>query len=219
MDKRAFKDKVYTVMAKLIKAMANPHRLEIIDILSQSERSVEEIADQSNMSVANASQHLQVLKAVHLVHVRRNGNFIYYRLASDHVYRSWKDLRAIGMETLPEIDKLMKDFRSRKNMLEPITLEDLRKRMQTKNVVLLDIRPEQEYEAGHIPDAINIPIEQLKQRIPELKKSGNYIAYCRGPLCVFADDAVQLLTKQGFKARRLMDGYLDWKLQYSAQHL
>ena len=217
MEKREFKDKVYTVLSRLVKAMANPHRLEIIDLLGQAERPVEEIAAETGMSVANASQHLQVLKQSHLVQVKRNGNFILYRLANDNVYKSWKDLRQIGMESLAEVEKIVKDFRAKKSSFEPVRLEDLLSRMKSSNIILLDVRPEQEFKAGHIPGSINIPIDQLPGRIGELKKSKRYIAYCRGPFCVFADDAVQLLTRKGIKANRLEEGYPDWKIKFQTE--
>ena len=219
MEKRIFKDRVYTIMANLVKAMANPHRLEIIDLLGQGERSVEEIAFETNMSVANASQHLQTLKQSNLVTIRREGNFVHYRLSSDNVYKSWKDLRTIGMESIAEVNKLVKDFRTERNSLEPVNMEQLLIKMKSRNVVLLDVRPIQEFAAGHIPTAINIPIEKLINRIKELNKSKQYIAYCRGPFCVFADEAVQLLTKKGFKAQRFNESYLDWKLNNSTQVL
>ena len=219
MDKREFKDKVYTILARLVKAMANPHRLEIIDLLSQGERGVEEIAVQTNMSIANASQHLQTLKDSKLVEIRREGNFIRYRLANDNVYKSWRDLQSIGMENLAEVSKIVNDYRAERNSLEPVTLDELQTRMKSKKVVLLDVRPEYEYNAGHIPNAINIPIEQLPKRIKELDKAKEYVAYCRGPFCVFADDAVALLAKKGFKAKRMEEGYPDWKLKYSTHAL
>ncbi|HTF27514.1 MAG TPA: metalloregulator ArsR/SmtB family transcription factor, partial [Flavitalea sp.] len=190
MSKREFKDKVYTILARVVKAMANPHRLEIIDLLGQAERSVEEIAIETHMSVANASQHLQTLKQSNLVTIRKHGNFIYYRLSGDNVYKSLRDLRTIGMENLAEVDKLVKDFRSERNSLEAVNISQLLAKVQSKNIVLLDVRPEQEFKAGHIPNAINIPIDQLVARLKELNKSKQYIAYCRGPFCVFADDAV-----------------------------
>ena len=196
--------------------MANPHRLEIIELLGQSERSVEEIAAETGMSVANASQHLQVLKQSNLVQIKRNGNFILYRLASDNVYKSWKDLREIGMESLGEVEKIVNDFRAKKSSFEPVRMEDLLSKMASSNIILLDVRPEQEFKAGHIPSAINIPIDQLPTRIGDLKKSKRYVAYCRGPFCVFADDAVHLLTQKGFKANRLEEGYLDWKIATQA---
>jgi rhodanese-related sulfurtransferase len=211
MEKRIFKDKVYSILAKMVKAMANPRRLEIIDLLSQGEKSVEEIAVETNMSIANASQHLQVLKAANLVEIRREKNFIHYRLAHDEIYKSWQNLRELGIERVAEIDKLIKDFREKKDGLEPIKLEELLDRLQSKNTVLLDVRPEREYKMGHIPKAINIPVEELSARLKKLPQNKEYIAYCRGPFCVFADDAVNQLSKKGFKARRLVEGFPDWK--------
>ncbi|PWT78191.1 MAG: ArsR family transcriptional regulator [Bacteroidetes bacterium] len=213
MDKRDYKNKVYTIMAELVKSLANPHRLEIIDLLSQTERPVEEIAVETGMSVANASQHLQVLKQSNLVQMRRAGNFIFYRLADDNVYRSWKDFRKIGLESIAEIDKVVKDYRNKKNSFEPVQLNELLSMIESNKVILIDFRPEKEYNAGHIPKALNIPLDQLSRRMAELKKSKQYIAYCRGPFCVLADEAVQRLTEHGFKIRRLDDGFPDWKVQ------
>jgi rhodanese-related sulfurtransferase/DNA-binding transcriptional ArsR family regulator len=212
MDKREYKDRIYTVLATLVKAMANPHRLEIIDLLAQAERSVEDIANETGLSIANTSQHLQVLKQSNLVRVKRDGNFIRYRLTNDSVYKSLRDLRDIGTESIAEVDKIVSDFRSNKHSFQPVTFKDLLPRLS--NVILLDVRPEPEYAAGHIPNAVNIPIDQLSRRIGELKKSKQYIAYCRGPFCVFADEAVQLLSRKGFKAARLEESYPDWKIKY-----
>jgi rhodanese-related sulfurtransferase len=211
MEKRAFKDKVYSILAKMIRAMANPRRLEIIDLLGQGEKSVEEIASETNMTVPNASQHLQVLKAENLVEIRREKNFIHYRLAHDEIYKSWQNLRDLGFERVADIQKLVNDFREKKNALEVINLDELLKRLKSKNITLLDVRPEQEYKNGHIPKAINIPLEELSARIRNLPKSKEYIAYCRGPFCVFADEAVSMLSKKGLKARRLVEGFPDWK--------
>jgi rhodanese-related sulfurtransferase/predicted transcriptional regulator len=213
MEKRVFKDKVYSVLAKMIKAMANPHRLEIIDLLGQGEKPVEQIASETNMSIANASQHLQVLKAANLVEIRREKNFIHYRLAHEEIYKSWQNLRELGLERVAEIEKLVKDFREKKNGLEAIKLNELLIRMKSRNVVLLDVRPAKEYKNGHIPRAINIPVEELSVRLKKLPKNKEYIAYCRGPFCVFADEAVGMLTKKGFNAKRLVEGFPDWKLK------
>jgi rhodanese-related sulfurtransferase len=213
MDKREFKDRVYTVLARLVKAMANPHRLEIIDLLGQAERSVEEIAKETGMSVANASQHLQVLKQSELVHITRKRNFILYRLANDNVYKSWKDLREIGIESMAEVERIVRDFRTQKSSLVPVRIGELQKRIKSKNLILLDVRPELEFNAGHIPDAVNIPIDQLLKRIKGLNRSKQYVAYCRGSFCVFADEAVQILIGKGFKAKRLEEGFADWKIQ------
>jgi rhodanese-related sulfurtransferase/predicted transcriptional regulator len=213
MEKRIFKDKVYSVLAKMIKAMANPHRLEIIDLLGQGEKPVEQIASETNISIANASQHLQVLKAANLVEIRREKNFIHYRLAHEEIYKSWQNLRELGLERVAEIEKLVKDFREKKNGLEAIKLNELLIRMKSRNVVLLDVRPAKEYKNGHIPRAINIPVEELSVRLKKLPKNKEYIAYCRGPFCVFADEAVGMLTKKGFNAKRLVEGFPDWKLK------
>lgn len=213
MEKREFKNKVYSILAQLVKAMANPHRLEILDLLGQSDRTVEEISTETEISFANASQHLQILKASNLVEIQREGNFIRYRLANNNVYKLWYTLRQIGFERLSEIEKLINDFREKKNALEAVTIDDLVKKAKLRNVIVIDVRPEQEYRTGHIPNAISIPIDQLTKKIKSLSKAREYIAYCRGPLCVFADDAVNLLTKNGFNAKRLNEGFPDWKLK------
>jgi rhodanese-related sulfurtransferase len=211
-DKKEYKERIYTVLARLVKAMANPHRLEIIDLLAQAERSVEEIASETGLSIANTSQHLQVLKQSNLVKIKRNGNFILYRLADENVYKSLRDLREIGTESLAEVDKIVNDFRSSKYKLQPVTFKELLPKLP--GIILLDVRPEREYNNGHIPNSVNIPIDQLPKRLNELKKSKQYIAYCRGAFCVFADEAVQLLTRKGFRATRLEEGYLDWKIKF-----
>lgn len=213
MEKRIFKDKVYSILANMIKAMANPHRLEIIDLLGQGEKSVDEIAVDTNMSIANTSQHLQVLKAANLVEIRRGGNFIHYRLSHDEIYRSLQAMRELGLERMTEMEKLIKDFRQKRNTLEAVNIEELLNRLKSKNIVLLDVRPAGEYKNGHIPDAINIPLEELTAKLKKLSKNKEYIAYCRGSFCVFADEAVTLLMKKGFKAKRLFEGFPDWKLK------
>ena len=213
MEKRIFKDKVYSILAKMIKAMANPRRLEIIDLLGQGEKSVEEIAIETSMSVANTSQHLQVMKTANLVEIRREGNFIYYRLAHEEIFKSWQSLRELGMERIAEIDKLIKDFREERSNLEAVKIDELINRLKSKNIVLIDVRPAGEYKNGHLPGAINIPVEELSPRLKKLSKHKEYIAYCRGPFCVFADEAVSMLIKKGFKAKRLVEGFPDWKLK------
>jgi len=213
MDKREFKNKVYSLLSQMVKAMANSHRLEIIDLLAQSDRTVEEIAAETEMSVANASQHLQVLKASNLVEIKREGNFIRYRLADKTIYKSWYNLREIGFDKVPEIQKLINDYREKKSVLEAVSIPDLMQRMKSKKIILLDIRPVEEYNAGHLPDAMSVPIGTLPGILKKLSKNKEYVAYCRGSLCVFADDAVQLLKKNGFKASRLEEGFPDWKLK------
>lgn len=210
MDKREFKDKVYAELAKITKALANPHRLEIIELLAQGDYPVEQIATQVNLSIANASQHLQVLKTAQLVDIRRNKNFIHYRLANVNVFKAWKALRELGVERIPSIEKLVSDFRNSKFKIESVTIDGLLKKIKLGKVTILDVRPESEYRKGHIPNSISIPFLELSKRLKELPKKNEIIAYCRGPFCVFADEAVALLTKAGYKAKRLELGFPDW---------
>jgi rhodanese-related sulfurtransferase/DNA-binding transcriptional ArsR family regulator len=193
--------------------MANPHRLEIIELLAQGEFSVEQIADQTNLSIANASQHLQVLKVAQLVEINRQGNFIYYRLSNSNVFKAWKALRELGVERIAAIDKVVKEFRKSKFDFETVTIDGLIEKLDSGKVTILDVRPESEYKQGHIAHAISIPIDELSRRLKELPKRTEIIAYCRGPFCVYADEAVNILTKAGYKATRLEEGFPDWKLK------
>lgn len=212
MNKRQFKDRVYDELAKITKALANPHRLEIVELLAQGDYSVEQISLQTNLSVANASQHLQVLKAAQLVEVTRNGNFIYYRLANENVFRAWKALRDLGVERIASVERLVKDFRKSKFSLESVTIEQLIQKIESGKITVLDVRPETEYRKGHIRDAVSIPFDQLPGRLKELPRRNEIIAYCRGPFCVFADDAVAMLKNLGYKAKRLEEGFPDWAM-------
>lgn len=210
MNKREFKDRVYDELAKVTKALANPHRLEIVELLAQGDYSVERISTQTNLSVANASQHLQVLKAAQLVEVTRNGNFIHYRVANENVFRAWKALRDLGVERIATIDKLVKDFRKSKFTVESVTIDELIEKLESGKVAILDVRPETEYRKGHIASSLSIPFDELSNRLKELPKRNEIVAYCRGPFCVYADEAVALLTKAGYKAKRLEVGFPDW---------
>jgi rhodanese-related sulfurtransferase len=213
MDKREFKDKIYGELAQITKAMANPRRLEIIELLAQGEYSVEQISIQTNLSIANASQHLQVLKTAQLVDVTRQGNFILYRLANSNVFKTWKALRDLGIERIASVEKIIKDFRHSKFKLESVSIEGLVAKLTSEKITILDVRPEAEFKKGHIEKAISIPIDELRSRLKELPKRNQIVAYCRGPFCVYADEAVALLTKAGYKASRLDEGFPDWKLQ------
>lgn len=213
MNKREFKNEVYGELARITKAMANPHRLEIIELLAQGEFSVEQVAIQTHLSIASASQHLQVLKLAQLVEINRQGNFIYYRLANNNVFKAWKALRDLGMERIANIEKLVKDFRKSKFDFETVTNDDLLRKLESGNVIVLDVRPESEYKTGHIAHALSIPIDQLSKRLKELPKGIEIVAYCRGPFCVLADDAVALLSKAGYNVTRLEEGFPEWQLQ------
>ncbi len=212
MYKREFKNKVYEELAKITKALANPHRLEIIELLAQGEFSVEQIAAQTGLSVANASQHLQVLKTSQLVDITRQGNFIHYRLANTNVFKAWKALRELGVERIATIEKLVRDFRQSKFKFESVTIDELVKKIESGKITILDVRPEAEFNSGHIANAVSIPIDQLPKRLKELPKRKEIITYCRGPFCVYADEAVALLNKAGYKATRLEEGFPDWSL-------
>jgi rhodanese-related sulfurtransferase len=213
MNKREFKDKVYEELAKITKALANPHRLEIIELLAQGEYTVEQIGVQTNLPIANASQHLQVLKAAQLVAISRNGTFISYRLANDNVFKTWRALRELGVERIAAIEKVLKEFRKSHFDFETVSINELIEKLDSGKVTVVDVRPESEYKQGHIANAISIPVDELSKRLKELPKQGEIVAYCRGPFCVYADEAVALLTKAGYKAKRLEEGYPDWKLQ------
>jgi rhodanese-related sulfurtransferase/biotin operon repressor len=211
MNKRDFKDAIYTELARITKAMANAHRMEIIDLLGQGPFSVEEVASNTGMSVANASQHLQVLKTAGLVIINRKGNFIYYSLTNEKVFDAWRSLRELGMEQNEKARVVVNEFRKNYHSLEPVATEELYEKVTRGEVVLLDVRPEEEFARGHIHQALSIPIDQLLTRINELSKDKEIIAYCRGPFCVYADQTVELLIKNGFKANRMAEGYPDWK--------
>ncbi|WP_143307428.1 ArsR/SmtB family transcription factor [Chitinophaga vietnamensis] len=213
MNKRDFKDKVYAELSKVTKAMSNPHRLEIIDLLAQGPFSVEEIAHHTGMSVANASQHLQTLKSAKLVSITRNGNFIHYRLAGENVFQAWAGLRELGMACNAAVEKVVADFRKGHHDLEAIDAETLAKIIRKGDVILLDVRPEEEYNRGHIHRAISMPVDKLGRMLKDLPKNKMIVAYCRGPFCVYADEAVALLKKKGYKAMRMNEGYPDWALK------
>src|SRR6185369_11540659 len=170
MNKRQFKDKVYGELARITKSMANPHRLEIIELLAQGDFSVEQIAEQTNLPIANASQHLQVLKVAQLVDVNRQGNFIYYRLANSNVFKAWKALRELGVERITTIEKLVRDFRESNFKYESVTIEQLLQKIASGKVTILDVRPETEFKKGHISNAISIPVDELKERLNALPK-------------------------------------------------
>lgn len=177
------------------------------------ERTVEKIAIETSTSIANTSKHLQVLKAGNLVEAKRNKNFIIYKLSNYKVAQIWSLLRDFGTERIAEVDKVVRDFREGKPVLESLTIDELIQRLETNEVVLIDVRPEEEYKSGHIANAISIPIGQLTSRLQELPKNQEIIVYCRGPFCVFADDAAEFLLKHNFNAKRLKEGYPDWKLK------
>lgn len=209
----SIKEQVYQELSRVTHAISNPKRMELIDILSQKGFSVEELSKEIAMSIASTSQHLQVLKSAKLVDTQRRGNFIIYSITDDSVLKLVSAVKELGFRKIAEVERLITDFKADKNILESITLDDLLVRSKKEKVLLIDVRPEEEYNAGHIPNAVSIPLAQLKKRVNELPKNKTIIAYCRGPLCVMAVNAIQLLNRKKFKAIRMEDGYVEWKLK------
>lgn len=211
MQHREFKDQLYTQFATIGQALANPHRLELLDLLAQGERSVEDLSDVAAMSVASTSAHLQVLKRARLVETDRRGVRVFYRLADPLVYQLWKTLRDVGSARLAEIDRLVQAYIHDRGSLDAIGSDELLERLAEGDVIVLDVRPEIEYEHGHIPGARSIPIDRLQEQLSALPRGRTIVAYCRGPYCVYADEAVLALRAEGFEALRLDDGLPEWK--------
>ena len=211
MGSRAFKDRFYRELAPIGRALASPHRLELLDLLAQGERSVEALAREANLSLANASAHLQVLRRARLVEAEKRGLYVVYRLSSPSVYDIWRSLRNLGTEQFAEIDRLVERYLSDRRSLDAISKEELAQRLTEDAVVVLDVRPLVEYEQGHVAGARSIPIEELEHRLSELPSDQEIVAYCRGPYCVFADEAVNLLQQRGVCARRLTEGFPEWR--------
>jgi len=208
---RIFKDRLYGQFARIGKALGNPHRLELLELLAQGERTVDALASESALSMANASQHLQALREAGLVESRKQGLYVHYRLADPAVFELSRALRIVAEKRLAELDRLVRDHFGDRSDPEPVKMQDLLKRARKNEVIILDARPAREFGAGHIAGALSVPVEKLQQRLRELPKSKEYVAYCRGPYCIYADRAVELLRASGRRARRLVDGFPEWK--------
>jgi rhodanese-related sulfurtransferase/DNA-binding transcriptional ArsR family regulator len=208
---RVFKNRLYGLFARIGKALSNPHRLEMLELLAQGERTVDSLASEIGLSVANASQHLQALRLAALVESRKAGLFVHYRLAAPGVYELSKAIRSVAEERLADLDRLVREHFANRDDAEAVPMDELLKRARSKDVVILDARPATEYVAGHIPGAISVPIDELNRRLKQLPKGRQYVAYCRGPYCVYADRAVELLVAKGRRARRLKDGFPEWR--------
>jgi rhodanese-related sulfurtransferase len=211
-DKYRSKGQLYQLFAHLASALANPHRLELLDLLMQAPRTVEDLAQEAHMRVANTSQHLQRLKQANLVVDERDGLFIRYRLADAVVARLWQELRSVAELQLAEVDRALSDYRPRRHDFPRISVDDLQERMSRDEVLLLDVRPDIEFQAGHLPGALSIPLDELEQRLGELPSGKLIVAYCRGPYCVFADQALELLSRRGWNAARLEEGVVEWQI-------
>ena len=210
LDHRRFKDDLYTGFARIAQAVASPKRLEIVDLLAQRERSVEDLARELHLSVANTSRHLRVLAGARLVELRKAGTFVHYRLANPAVYRLVRDMQTLARARLPEVDAVMRRDLGDRHVVD-MTPAAVRKRLSDGKLVLLDVRPAGEFEAGHIPGARNVPVEQLGKRggIEAIPSDREIVVYCRGEYCVWADEAVEFLQRRGFRAHRLLIGPAD----------
>lgn len=211
MGDRAAKDALYEGFAQVAKALASGRRAEIVDLLAQGERSVDEIATEIGQSVANTSHHLRAMARAGLLRTRRDSTRIYYALASERVGELWAALRDVAGEHVAGLERLVDAYLGDRAGLDTIDRRELAQRIKRGEVVVLDVRPEPEFAAGHIAGATSVPITELRRHLRALPKGANVVAYCRGPYCVYADDAVRELNRRGFRARRLVDGFPEWK--------
>lgn len=213
MKGRDFKDAMYDGLSKLLKALSNPFRLEIIEMLSQGEKSVEGIVQTTNLSIANASQHLQVLKNNNIVKSRKDGHYVYYSLVNDEFLSLYQHVIKYAVKEIAELEKIMNRQREDNKSLNAVSVDELESMIKNENVLLLDVRPSIEFEFGHISGAISVPMNELMEQLKSISKDKEIIAYCRGPFCVLADEAVKLLSEQGYNVRRLDEGYPEWKMK------
>lgn len=211
MKSREFKEKVFQQFASIARAFSSPKRLEIIDVLAQGERDVETLANEVRLTVANTSRHLQILKNSRLVESRKVGVRVYYRIADDEILHCWKRLQVLAEKRLAELRETAWLYFKERDSMEPISRKELQERVKNGDVVLLDVRPFEEYEKGHIPGALSIPFSELKHRLNDLPRHCQIVAYCRGMYCVLAAEAVRILNSSGFQATRFREGILEWK--------
>jgi rhodanese-related sulfurtransferase len=206
---RELKNSIYDEISRVAKAISNPNRLEILDFIANGAKPVEDIALQTGISIANASQHLQILKKERLVKTSKKGNHVFYSLVSMEVYMAWKSLRDLTLSVSPHIEQTIKEIRGNFEYENPLTLNEINER---KDIYLLDVRPVDEYEKGHIPKATSIPLEKLKNRLEEIPKDKLVITYCRGMFCLVADEAVKILIKNGYNAKKIEESVLDYNI-------
>ena len=211
MADRDAKDSLFAAFASVAKALGNGHRAEIVDVLAQGERSVDELAAEIGQSVANTSQHLQVLAQAGLVQSRRAGTRVIYRPASEGVLDLWMAVRGVAVEHVASVEVLADAYLGDRTEVESVSMDDLAERLAEGSVVLLDVRPRAEYRAGHLPGALSAPVDELPAVVDGLPGGMEVVAYCRGPYCVYADDAVRLLRARGRAARRLDVGFPEWR--------
>ena len=213
MKGREFKDAIYDGLSKLLKALSNPYRLEIIEMLSQGEKSVEGIVQVTGLSFANASQHLQVMKNNNIVKSRKEGHYVYYSIVNDDFLIMYQQIGKYAMREITELEKIMNRQREDNKSTNAVSLNELESMIEQENVLLLDVRPSIEFEFGHITGAVSVPMNELMDKLKLLTKDKEIVAYCRGPFCVLADEAVKILKEQGYNIRRLDEGYPEWKVK------
>ena len=212
MGDRELKRALFDEFGRIGRALASGRRLELLDVLANGERTVEALAGEVGLSVANTSQHLQVLRQAGLVAFRRQGTSIFYRLAAPEVFEFWRTLRTLAANRLAEVERLAAAYLGARDVLEPVTRGELARRLEGgDDLVVLDVRPAAEHAAGHLPGAVSIPVGELRRRLAEVPADREVVAYCRGPYCAFAHEAVVLLREEGFTARRLEDGLPEWQ--------
>ncbi len=207
---RIVKEQLYEQFSRIGKAVSSPQRLELLDLLCQGERPVENLAKEAKLSFANASRHLQILRGARLVTTRKEGTRIYYRLADDEVCSFFRSMRSLAERRLSEVHQIMADYFENRQSLEPADRISLLERARQGSVTILDVRPRLEYQSSHLPYAVSIPLQELKFRLDELPMNQEIVAYCRGPYCVLAQEAVKYLHSKGYKAVRLEDGVHEW---------
>jgi len=211
MKSREFKDLIFQQFANVATAFSSPKRLEIIDLLIQGEKDVDTLTKQISANFANTSRHLQILKNARLVDTRRDGVRIFYRISDDRVFNCWKSLQLLAENHAAEIKNVLKEFLEEQTAVNALSKEELLTRLQLNDVIVIDVRPEEEYKNGHIEGSVSIPLVELKDRLNEIPKDREVVAYCRGPYCVLAPEAVSLLKKKGYNAVRLEEGLPEWK--------
>ncbi len=211
MSHREFKDALYAQFARIGHALASPKRIELLDLLAQGERTVEDLADQAGAPVKNTSAHLRVLRQARLVVTRKEGTRVFYALADQAVQSVLGAVQALGRNRLTEVEHVTRLFVDAHDELQPVTFPELRRRLRNGSATVVDVRPREEFDAGHIPGAISMPVAEVKRRMKELPRSREVIAYCRGPYCLYSLDAVTMLRRHGFKARRADEGLPQWR--------
>lgn len=212
MTGREFKDLIFHQLAAVTNAFASPKRLELIDILTQGEKDVDTLSKETGMNFANTSRHLQILKQARIVQTRKEGVRVIYYLANDEVIKCWKNIQTLAEKNSAELRDVAKSFLEERNIFKPISLQELRSKLKNDDIIIIDVRPEQEYLTGHLPGALSVPMSELKNKLKILPHGKEIIAYCRGKYCVMAPEAAKILMENGFKSSILHDDVNDWRL-------